>query len=133
MLWNDITEPSSTKAAKLEAIEAEVGGVFTLISAEGVKAPQGADFDKEKIVRNSVRFSLLDKSTGNIIFNTAVVVAKWDKAQDDVWNFPEAQENLKDNLNPVIFKAAKNAINKDTTSVIIELVVTIRSEDSRTS
>jgi hypothetical protein len=133
MLWNDITEPSSTKAAKLEAIEAEVGGVFTLISAEGVKAPQGADFDKEKIVRNSVRFSLLDKSTGNIIFNTAVVVAKWDKAQDDVWNFPEAQENLKDNLNPVIFKAAKNSINKDTTSVIIELVVTIRSEDSRTS
>lgn len=107
--------------------------MFTLISAEGVKAPQGADFDKEKIVRNSVRFSLLDKSTGNIIFNTAVVVAKWDKAQDDVWNFPEAQENLKDNLNPVIFKAAKNAINKDTTSVIIELVVTIRSEDSRTS
>lgn len=89
MLWRDLPD-SMSHPGKLGTIDVDVGGMFTLISAEGIKAPQGADFDKEKIVRNSVRFSLLDKSTGNLIFNTAVVIAKWDKANDDIWSFPDA-------------------------------------------
>ena len=47
MLWNDISEPSSTKAAKLEAIEAEL--TTSLINGEGARPPKPPTTVREAI------------------------------------------------------------------------------------
>ena len=78
--------------------------------------------EREKIVKRVVRVGLFDTVKRDLIYNSAHVVALYNKKQEDIWNFQKTEPA---SLNPILFRTAQD-LNRTSILIIFELVVYMR-------
>lgn len=136
MLYKDMKPVSGSELTaeqmKLEnrpqfkPISSVLGSQITIEGAEGIPLPKdSAEFSRKNIVKRIVRVGLFDVNNRELIFNCAHVIADWNQANEDVWQFMPASKA--ESLNPLLFRTtAIDDLNRAEVNFIFEFVCYIR-------
>jgi hypothetical protein len=128
MTWKDMLPVQTDKLKQdmmtketrpdIRPIESSTACEISIVQADGVPLPKNEKFDRQAIVKRSIRVGLYDSYAKKYLANTAQVICSWTPDSEDVWKVKPGA------LNPIMFRTTDwEDLDKEQTWFLFELVV----------